>query len=111
MSVRMLQVGRNGTGKTTLLRALAVHQIKGIPANMQVDSWCSAAQTRAWKGLNTPVPACLSIFRVHRAQGFSMVKAPAVVSSMCPPAKPLRVLQAGLPVCRCWRITMHKDTI
>jgi hypothetical protein len=32
----LLQVGRNGTGKTTLLRALAGHQVKGIPANMQV---------------------------------------------------------------------------
>lgn len=31
-----MQVGRNGTGKTTLLRALAGHQIKGIPFNMQV---------------------------------------------------------------------------
>lgn len=26
-------VGRNGTGKSTLLRALAVHQIKGLPSN------------------------------------------------------------------------------
>lgn len=29
-------VGRNGTGKTTLLRAMAGHQIKGIPANCQI---------------------------------------------------------------------------
>jgi len=29
-------VGRNGTGKTTLLRALATHEIKGIPDNCQV---------------------------------------------------------------------------
>ncbi|EFJ43917.1 hypothetical protein VOLCADRAFT_95808, partial [Volvox carteri f. nagariensis] len=29
-------IGRNGTGKTTLLRALAAHEIKGIPANCQV---------------------------------------------------------------------------
>lgn len=26
-------VGRNGTGKTTMLRALATHQVKGIPDN------------------------------------------------------------------------------
>lgn len=31
-----MQVGRNGTGKTTLLRALAAHQIKGIPSTMQI---------------------------------------------------------------------------
>lgn len=31
-----IQVGRNGTGKTTLLRALALHQIKGIPPTMQI---------------------------------------------------------------------------
>jgi hypothetical protein len=29
-------IGRNGTGKTTLLRAMAGHQIKGIPANCQI---------------------------------------------------------------------------
>ena len=29
-------VGRNGTGKTTLLRAMAQHQIKGIPENCQI---------------------------------------------------------------------------
>ena len=29
-------VGRNGTGKTTLLRAMAQHQIKGIPDNCQI---------------------------------------------------------------------------
>lgn len=29
-------VGRNGTGKTTLLRAMAHHQIKGIPENCQI---------------------------------------------------------------------------
>lgn len=29
-------VGRNGTGKTTLLRALSQHQIKGIPATTQI---------------------------------------------------------------------------
>ena len=29
-------VGRNGTGKTTLLRALALKEIKGIPSNCQV---------------------------------------------------------------------------
>lgn len=29
-------VGRNGTGKTTLLRAMAYHQIKGIPENCQI---------------------------------------------------------------------------
>ncbi|GIL87925.1 hypothetical protein Vretifemale_15973 [Volvox reticuliferus] len=29
-------IGRNGTGKTTLLRALALHEIKGIPTNCQV---------------------------------------------------------------------------
>ncbi|GAX81005.1 hypothetical protein CEUSTIGMA_g8440.t1 [Chlamydomonas eustigma] len=29
-------VGRNGTGKTTLLRALAGHEIKGIPRNCQI---------------------------------------------------------------------------
>lgn len=29
-------VGRNGTGKTTMLRALANGEIKGIPANCQV---------------------------------------------------------------------------
>lgn len=29
-------IGRNGTGKTTLLRALASHQIKGIPSSMQI---------------------------------------------------------------------------
>ncbi|KAG2423892.1 hypothetical protein HXX76_014945 [Chlamydomonas incerta] len=29
-------IGRNGTGKTTLLRALAGHEIKGLPANCQV---------------------------------------------------------------------------
>ena len=29
-------VGRNGTGKTTLLRHLAAHLIKGIPDNCQV---------------------------------------------------------------------------
>ena len=29
-------VGRNGTGKTTLLRALAQKEIKGIPSNCQV---------------------------------------------------------------------------
>ena len=29
-------VGRNGTGKTTLLRAMASHQIKGIPENCQI---------------------------------------------------------------------------
>lgn len=31
-------VGRNGTGKTTLLRALANKQIKGIPTNCQVEA-------------------------------------------------------------------------
>lgn len=36
------QVGRNGTGKTTLLRALAGHQIKGIPHNTQArNAFCS----------------------------------------------------------------------
>ena len=29
-------IGRNGTGKTTLLRALAGRQLKGLPANCQV---------------------------------------------------------------------------
>ena len=29
-------VGRNGTGKTTFLRALATYEIKGLPANCQV---------------------------------------------------------------------------
>ena len=29
-------VGRNGTGKTTLLRALSGHEIKGIPATTQI---------------------------------------------------------------------------
>lgn len=29
-------VGRNGTGKTTLLRAMAQHQIKGIPPQCQI---------------------------------------------------------------------------
>ena len=29
-------VGRNGTGKTTLLRALSQHQIKGIPTTTQI---------------------------------------------------------------------------
>lgn len=29
-------VGRNGTGKTTLLRALSLHQIKGIPVTTQI---------------------------------------------------------------------------
>ena len=29
-------VGRNGTGKTTLLRAMAAHQIKGIPETCQI---------------------------------------------------------------------------
>ncbi|PNW76832.1 hypothetical protein CHLRE_11g478128v5 [Chlamydomonas reinhardtii] len=29
-------IGRNGTGKTTLLRALAGHEIKGLPPNCQV---------------------------------------------------------------------------
>lgn len=29
-------MGRNGTGKTTLLRAMAQHQIKGIPENCQI---------------------------------------------------------------------------
>lgn len=29
-------VGRNGTGKTTLMRALATHSIKGIPDTMQI---------------------------------------------------------------------------
>ena len=29
-------IGRNGTGKTTLLRALAGHEVKGIPKNCQV---------------------------------------------------------------------------
>ncbi|KAG2491511.1 hypothetical protein HYH03_010088 [Edaphochlamys debaryana] len=29
-------IGRNGTGKTTLLRALAGHEIKGIPPNCQI---------------------------------------------------------------------------
>lgn len=70
ISAVWLQVGRNGTGKTTLLRALAGHQIKGIPATTQVllltsllrfqpvvwncawrpyysaQTWCSAAMTR-----------------------------------------------------------------
>ncbi len=32
----MRQVGRNGTGKTTLLRALAGKHIKGIPPAMQI---------------------------------------------------------------------------
>ncbi len=36
------QVGRNGTGKTTLLRALAGHHIKGIPHNTQArNAVCS----------------------------------------------------------------------
>lgn len=45
-------VGRNGTGKTTLLRAMAHHQIKGIPENCQilhveqeVSSGCLAAHS------------------------------------------------------------------
>ena len=29
-------VGRNGTGKTTFMRALASHSIKGTPPNMQI---------------------------------------------------------------------------
>lgn len=29
-------VGRNGTGKTTFLRHLAAHLIKGIPKNVQI---------------------------------------------------------------------------
>lgn len=29
-------IGRNGTGKTTLLRAMAAHDIKGIPDNCQI---------------------------------------------------------------------------
>lgn len=29
-------MGRNGTGKTTLLRALSQHQIKGIPTTTQI---------------------------------------------------------------------------
>lgn len=29
-------VGRNGTGKTTLMRALSGHSIKGIPSTMQI---------------------------------------------------------------------------
>ncbi|KAK9806400.1 hypothetical protein WJX73_002265 [Symbiochloris irregularis] len=29
-------VGRNGTGKTTLMRALSTHSIKGIPSTMQI---------------------------------------------------------------------------
>lgn len=29
-------VGRNGTGKTTLLRHMAMHAIDGIPANCQI---------------------------------------------------------------------------
>ena len=29
-------IGRNGTGKTTFLRALAAHQIKGIPPTCQI---------------------------------------------------------------------------
>lgn len=29
-------IGRNGTGKTTFLRAMACHEIKGIPQNCQI---------------------------------------------------------------------------
>lgn len=33
-----VQIGRNGTGKTTFLRALAGGDIKGLPPNCQVSA-------------------------------------------------------------------------
>ena len=52
-------VGRNGTGKTTLLRAMAHHQIKGIPENCQIlhveqeVSSCGCL-TAPWQGVGGP---------------------------------------------------------
>ena len=49
-------VGRNGTGKTTLLRAMAYHQIKGIPENCQIlhveqeVSSCGSLAAPQWGG-------------------------------------------------------------
>jgi ATPase subunit of ABC transporter with duplicated ATPase domains len=44
-------IGRNGTGKTTLLRALAGREVKGIPANCQVrreaQGGCTGASWQA----------------------------------------------------------------
>ena len=36
-------VGRNGTGKTTLLRQVAQHAIRGIPPNCQVNWFCDGS--------------------------------------------------------------------
>ena len=48
-------VGRNGTGKTTFLRAMAAHAIKGIPDNVQ--ACLKPAPGPSWQGLLQRVTA------------------------------------------------------
>ena len=54
-------VGRNGTGKTTLLRALSGHQIRGTPPALQILHVEQEVRRRPAR-LSCAVTICLSFF-------------------------------------------------
>ena len=75
-------VGRNGTGKTTFLRALASKSIKGIPDNVQAS--LSLGPGSECQGMMNHCARCSACLHVWAQRPPSLAELSKAVGQLCP---------------------------